>query len=362
MSTILILNNYDIRSFAEDPPAYPGQFLFGVDYLHKRGDRIVALGENRRRLLRMIESINRGLRLHIPLGDLSQQWNSLPEVRSADLIYSPCGTVAQSLCYLRALGLIRIPIVCLAHHPLQRGRASFIRWPWVKLALQGTAAFPSLSRAVASQINLLAGGRQLSSALPFGPDLNYYPPFQPGRGGVISAGRTGRDFVTFGRAASRTSSSVTIICPPECMVAEFEEFRSNVKVLASPREKEFTHRELFEMYHANHAIAIPMVEGPSLCGLSSLIDALGMGRAVIMTRHPLIDIDIEAEGIGFSIAPGDTEGWQRAIQFIEDNPDEAQAMGYRARRLAETRRNSRLFAKALLGIIDRVLGGGSPAS
>jgi glycosyltransferase involved in cell wall biosynthesis len=355
MSAILILNNYDLGSFAEDRPAFPDHYFYGVNYLHQRGDKIVVARDTPHGLLRMIETINRRARLHIPLGDLSQQWNSLPEVRSADLIYSPCGTVAQSLCYLRALGLIKIPIVCLAHHPLERGRATFIRRPWEKLALRGMSAFPSLSRAVAKQINVLAGGRSISSALAWGPDLTFYPPYRPGRKGVISAGREGRDFRTFGRAASRTSSPVTIVCHTHHVVAEFTGFKSNVTVLANPSEVEFTHSELIEMYSTSRAIAIPMVETPILCGLSSLLDALGMGRAVIMTRNPLIDIDIEAEGMGFVVAPGDTEGWQRAIQFIEDNPDEAQAMGYRARRFAEERCNSRLFAESLLKIIDRVL-------
>jgi glycosyltransferase involved in cell wall biosynthesis len=80
-----------------------------------------------------------------------------------------------------------------------------------------------------------------------------------------------------------------------------------------------------------------------------------MGRAVIMTQNSLIDIDVKGEGIGFTVAPGDIGGWQRAIQFIEDNPSEAQAMGYRARRFAEDRCNSKLFAESLLKIIDRVL-------
>ena len=140
------------------------------------------------------------------------------------------------------------------------------------------------------------------------------------------------------------------------MAAEFKEFKSNVTVLSNPNEMHFTYNELIEMYSTNLAIAIPMAETPGLCGITSLLDALGMGRAVIMTRNPSIDVDIEAEGIGFLVAPGDTEGWRRAIQFIEDNPDEAQAMGYRARRFAEERCNSRLFANSLLKIIDRVLG------
>ena len=108
MSTILILNNYDIRSFVEDCPKFPDHFFYGINYLYRRGDKIVALGDKRNRFLSMIETINTGVRLHIPLGDLSQQWNVLPEVRSADLIYSPCDSVAQFLCYLRAVGLIKI--------------------------------------------------------------------------------------------------------------------------------------------------------------------------------------------------------------------------------------------------------------
>ena len=360
MNTILILNNYDIGSFAEDRLPFPDQFYYGINYLYKRGDKIVVPGENRRRLLSMIESINRRLRLHIPLGDLSQQWNMLPELRSADLIYSPCDSVAQVLCYLRALGLIKIPVICLAHHPPLQGSASFIRRPWVKLALHGVSAFPSLSRAVANQINALATCRQLSTALKWGPDLNYYPPYHPGRRGVIAAGRTGRDFVTFGRAASLTSSEITIVCPSSYVVDEFKEFRPNVTVLANPDEMHFTYTELFEMYSASQAIAIPMAEAPGLCGLTSLLDALGMGRAVLMTRSPLIDIAIEEEGIGLMVDPGDAEGWRRAIQFIEDNPDEAQAMGYRARKFAEERCNSQLFAKSLLKIVDRVLEDTTP--
>ena len=355
MSTILVLNNYDISSFAEERPIFPDQFFYGVNYLHRRGDKVVVLNSNAKRMLDVIAAVNKGLRMHIPLGDLSQQWNALPEMRSADLIYCPCDTVAQFLCYLRAVGIIRVPIVCLAHHPPLGGRASVIRRPWVKLALKGTAAFPSLSRAVANQINLLAPGRALSSALKWGPDLTYYPQYRPGREGVISAGRTGRDFVTFGRAASRTSSSVTIVCPTRYVVDEFNEFKSNVTILANPDEMHFTYRELIEMYSKTQAIAIPMAETSSLCGISSLLDALGMGRAVIMTRNSLIDIDVEGEGIGFTIAPGDIDGWQRAIQFIEDNPNEAQAMGYRARCFAEERYNSELFAESLLKIIDRVL-------
>ena len=355
MKKILVLNNYSLEAFCEPNPKFPGHLFYGVDFLHRRGDNIVLAGGKTSPLLRLIEKINLALHLHIPLGDLSQQWNSLPQVKAADLIYSPCDSVAQVLCYMRALGLIKIPIVCLAHHPLDFGWAHFMRRPFIKMVLRGTAAFPSLSRGVAEQINRMARNPQLSSALPWGPDLSFFPPYQPGRGGVVSAGRTGRDFLTLGRAATQTSTPVAIVCPARYVTAEFNRFSPNVTVLANDDEMHYSYDSLIDMYSNCSAIAIPMLHHVGLCGLSSLLDALAMGRAVIMTRNPLIDIDIEAEGIGFVIAPGDTDAWRKALQFIEDHPDETQAMGFRARRLAEQRYNSESFAERLLTIFDRAI-------
>jgi glycosyltransferase involved in cell wall biosynthesis len=174
---------------------------------------------------------------------------------------------------------------------------------------------------------------------------------------VISAGRTGRDFVTFGRAVTQTTCPATIVCASSYVSPEFKEFGPNVTVLAHPNPIHYSYRDLLDMYVSAAAIAIPMVQTPALCGLTSLLDALGMGRAVIMTRNPLIDIDVEVEKIGFWIAPGDTQGWQRAVQFVADHPDEIAEMGRRARRIAEERYNSRLFAAKLLEIVDRALAG-----
>jgi glycosyltransferase involved in cell wall biosynthesis len=355
MPTVLCLNNYDVGWFAQDPPSSPNHFLYGIDQLHRRGFRVTVCGDRSWRLLTWLQRLTAKAHLPIPLGDLSRQWNALPELRTADLIYSPCDSVVWGLSYLRAAGLLRIPVVCLAHHPLLRGRARVVRRPWVRLALRGIDAFPSLSTAVADEINRLAPGRGLSRPLPWGPDLNYYPPYNPPGRGVVSAGRTGRDFDTLGAAASMTTSPVTIICPASCVTLAFRRFGPNVTVLAHENPIHYTYPQLIEKYTAARAIAIPMVPASGLCGLTSLLDALAMGRAVIMTRNSLIDINIESEGIGFWVGPGDTAGWERAIRFFEEHPAEAEAMGRRARRLAEDRYNSGAFAEELYDIVAGLL-------
>jgi glycosyltransferase involved in cell wall biosynthesis len=361
MPTVLCLNNYDIGWFAQDPPSSPNHFLFGIDHLHRRGLRVVVCEDTTRRLLNWLQSFAARARLPIRLGDLSQQWNALAELRSADLIYSPCDSVVWGLCYLRAAGLLGVPIICLAHHPILRGRARAFRRLWVRLALRGVDAFPSLSTGVADEINRLAPGRALSRPLPWGPDLDFYPLYQPSGRGVVSAGRTGRDFDTLGAAASATTCPVTIICPASYVTPTFRGFTPNVTVLAHENPIHLTYPQLIEHYTAARAIAIPMAPTFGLCGLTSLLDALAMGRAVIMTRNPLIDIDVELEGIGFWVAPGDIAGWARALQFVEDQPAQVEEMGRRARRLAEDRYNSRAFGEQLYDSVSRLLHGGAVA-
>jgi glycosyltransferase involved in cell wall biosynthesis len=253
-------------------------------------------------------------------------------------------------------------MICLAHHPLVSGRVRKIRRRWLRFALRGVDAFPSLSTVVADEINRLSPGRNLSRPLPWGPDLDYYPPYSRPRGGIVSAGRTGRDFETLGEAASSTVSAVTIICPTSATNSRFRGFGPNVSVLKHDDPIHFTYPQLIAHYSVARAIAIPMVDQSRLCGLTSLLDALAMGRAVIMTRNALIDIDIESEGIGFWVDPGDVGGWRRAIRFVEDHPEQVEEMGWRARRLAEDRCNSRRFAENLYEIVTRLVGNARTAS
>ena len=70
----------------------------------------------------------------------------------------------------------------------------------------------------------------------------------------------------------------------------------------------------------------------------------------------LIDIDLEAEGIGRWVEPGDVRGWTEALKWFEDNPDEALNMGERARKIAKTQWNHRVFAKQIESICQRIGG------
>jgi glycosyltransferase involved in cell wall biosynthesis len=357
MASILVLNNYSISKSwsAALSGKSPDHFLYGINYLQEKGHRVVVVDDSAAPGLRLLQDCIAGLRLPIPVGDLSQQWRAIQALYRFDVIYSPCFSTIFLFNYLRALGVLTTPVVCLAHHPLMRERMTWLRRPLVRLAVRGTDAFPSLSRAVAEEINSLALCKASAVSVNWGPDLAFYPKQVPVGRGVVAAGRTGRDFETFGAAASQSTSPALIICPQDAVTPRFQSFGKHVLVLANVNPIHYGYRQLVEYYASARVLAVPMHTGPSLCGLTSLVDALGMGKPVIMTRHPLIDIDIESEGIGRWVAPYDLDGWRDAIQFFEDHPDEASEMGRRARRLAEAGHNSKSFGDQIRQIIEKVL-------
>jgi glycosyltransferase involved in cell wall biosynthesis len=90
-----------------------------------------------------------------------------------------------------------------------------------------------------------------------------------------------------------------------------------------------------------------------MIGLTSLLDALALGKAVIMTQYSHINIDIEKEGIGLWVMPGDVAGWRKAISYLLENPNETQEMGKRARLLCEQKYNLDLFSQEIARIINQ---------
>jgi hypothetical protein len=356
MPRVFVLNNYSFDRVLDEVSRgeKPAHHLYGIDRFPALGFDVhnIAIDEEAPPLPAVV---SRALRALPPLGNLGQQAAVLGQLRQGDLVYAPCQTQTQLLSYLRATGLLRLPIVTLAHHPISRDP-----WPWqracMKLQLRGTDAFPSLSRRVAEEIARVSGRADLSEAVPYGPDLAYYPPPDGSPGaGAIACGRTGRDFLTFGRGATRAAVPASILCLRSANLAGRPELGPNVTVTAVEREADLSYRALVPLLAAARVHAIPLVAGPSLSGLTSLADALALGKPVIMTRHPLVDVDLEAEGIGRWVEAGDEAGWAAALRWFEDHPDESAAMGRRARALAEERCNAEIFARRMVAIFERVL-------
>lgn len=349
MIRALVVNDYSLeRSWeAGRTGESPLHFLYGVDYLATHGFAVTILSEE---WSRSLAALDRHLkRSAVWTGSIDRQAASLGFLRRTDVIYAPCQTQLQALTYLRALGLIRTPIVCMAHHPLVRGRLAAAKRPLARLLLKGLAAMPTLSERVAAEANALSPLRTIATAVGWGPHASFYPPAEYPGEGILAAGRTARDFLTFGRAATQASVSATILCFRSNVEPGFASFGPTVRLMTPDRFLEY--RVTARMFSQARALAIPMFAQDGLCGLTSLLDALGAGKPVIMTRNSFIDIDVERLGIGRWVEPGDVTGWVEAMRFFDENPDAAVEMGRRARALVDAGLDYQSFSRRIANLI-----------
>ena len=357
---VLVLNNYPLDEVWEEVRRgeKPDHHLFGINHFGALGYEVRIVPFAQSQALQWLERMLTRVRFPIPLGALDRQWSGWRLLREADLIYAPCGNETTLLSYLRSIGLLSTPIVSLQHHALNRGRMASLREPWIRRQIRGTDALPALSRQVADEVNARNGSSSKKSCvLPWGPDATFYPSTDTAGEGVVAAGRTGRDFLAFGRAASEAQCPAEIICMEYDVRPEFGEFAANVKITTPKSGGVFTYPEMMQQLLTARVLAIPLFDDPgSLAGLTSLLDAIGLGKPVIMTRHPLIDVDIEALGIGRWVEPNDVVGWRDAIRWFDAHPAESREMGRHARALVDDGNfHSGEFASRMVALFDAVL-------
>lgn len=299
---------------------YPRQHLWGADALERAGHKVVwgPFGGDER--LARLTRLTRG-----KLGYLEQEVALAGLADRATLIYSGDQNLTRGLAYLRRHRLVSI------FHSI--GRPS-VASAWVR----GVNIALCLSRRT-RDVLVHDYGRDpaRTHAVRWGPDLTYPgyarvgDPAAPAAPDalVVSAGKTGRDWATLRAALDRTG------------------FPSRIHALAPGEAPRDLNQILDDMRRAA-VVAIPLDRADRLLGLSELNDAIALGKPVVVTRSPHFDFDVEAEGFGICVEPGDVDGWVAALTRIADDASAAAAMGARARAFAERAWNYETFCADVL--------------
>jgi glycosyltransferase involved in cell wall biosynthesis len=341
----------------------PDHVLFGVHQLARSGIETVFLPYPASGPWARFQRFLVQLRIPLELGDLQQQMLAIRLCKNADIVYAPCGTQTHLLQYLRAFGFFKLPIVTLLHHPFPKGKLDFLRIWQRQLFIRGADRLPCLSQELSDYLLAKGAPPHKIQTVTWGTDVSFYGPWEPPGQGVIASGRTGRDFKTFALAAVRSGLPATIVGLQGHLNDPVFQISSQLRVIEARNEEPVPGEDTGWLkyptlcrYMRDHAVvAIPLFPQRSIAGLTSLMDSLGLGRAVLMTRNSLIDLDIEAEGVGFWLEPGDVEGWVDRLNWVQSNPEEVKAMGFRARQLAERTLNSESFSKQISTLLQDAL-------
>jgi Glycosyltransferase len=245
---------------------------------------------------------------------------------------------------MKTLGLLRCPIVTLFYardeNPRFTGAYNGI--------IAMTPAAEERARSIAPKAKILHAGWGVD--LPFFPVLDYSPKW------FLSCGKSRRDNETLAAAAAKFSPPIRLVNPD---LPAGIKLPPNVEVYKKPGDwKAVTFKELIHEHYAN-CLANLILPQPDprerwASGYTQLLEAMALARPVIVTKTGAIpgEIDVEKEGCGLFVPPGDADALAQAMKTISDNPAAAAEMGRKGRKLIEERYDIVKFAEKLDAMFD----------
>jgi glycosyltransferase involved in cell wall biosynthesis len=117
------------------------------------------------------------------------------------------------------------------------------------------------------------------------------------------------------------------------------------------------YRAIRDLYDKASVVAITTLDTPNACGVTSLMEAMAMGKSVVVSDNPaLADYLPPSTAEAVIVVPiGDAEAVRSAITFLLENPDAALAMGKRARAFAVERFHPRPNLKYMTDLCWQII-------
>lgn len=155
---------------------------------------------------------------------------------------------------------------------------------------------------------------------------------------AFAGGRTSRDYKTLLEAVAGLDVPIVVnarkfnveglVCPPNVTLNEFMPPKEYYRCMARSR-----------------FIIVPLVDTPHAAGLSHILHAMSVGKAMVATRT-VSTVDYIEDGItGLLVEPNNPQAMRKAVQHLAEHPEEARAMGQRARQRFDEHFTFKAFAE-----------------
>jgi glycosyltransferase involved in cell wall biosynthesis len=170
-------------------------------------------------------------------------------------------------------------------------------------------------------------------------DLKFFHPMDRDREIIFSAGSTMRDFDTLVRAVTGLPVTVRIAASLVVVLQGLRVAAVDVgKELVRPpnvQVESMSPLQVREGYASAQVVVVPLLPCDIDAGVNVVLEAMAMGRPVIVTRT-VGQVDVIDDGInGYFVDPLDADELKAKIQAIRENPSAAEQVGRRARVYAE---------------------------
>jgi glycosyltransferase involved in cell wall biosynthesis len=262
-------------------------------------------------------------------------WRSAVHVAAAlraldhhDVVFSDGEHIGIPLALaLRALG-ITTPHLVLGHHLTTRRKAPLIRNLAAHQGMTRILVHSSRQRELAHQELGIPAAKL--DYIPYYADTEFWSPAGATEEPlVVAAGREHRDYATLAEAGDGLQARLFVaagsIHSPSATSREPVKWPSN-----------FDHgfadyRKLRDLYARASVVVVPLVETDFQAGVTTVLEAMAMGKAVVVTATRGQSGVVHDGLTGITVPPGDAAELRDAISYLLEKPSERHRLGWAAR-------------------------------
>lgn len=189
---------------------------------------------------------------------------------------------------------------------------------------------------------------------PFMVDQRFFAldlarPAPPARPQICAVGLERRDYPTLLKAVAGMDADVVIAAASPW--SKRSDSTAGQEIPANVTVRRFTQYELRQLYADSAFLVMPLENVEFQAGVTAILEAMAMERAVICSRTPgQTDIIVEGES-GRYVAPGDPAALRAAMAGLLASPEEAARLGKGGRRLIEREMNLDRYVERLAGLV-----------
>lgn len=202
-----------------------------------------------------------------------------------------------------------------------------------------------------------------AQVLHWGVQLSFYDKIkvskEPDSMFFISTGMENRDFKTLLSGFRNINTDLKVFATKRFYCSNYliknTQISPNINI-EFVEQKDNTIKELAEKVKQAFCVVVPILEEHcTYCvGHTSMVEAMALGKPIIVTDNPYHPIDVEKENIGIKVKPSDPQSLQNAIRWLQNHKEDAQLMGLKARALSESLYNIDICAKEIANEIHRI--------
>lgn len=252
-----------------------------------------------------------------------------------DAVFSNGENVGIPLALLLRLARRRPGHVVIGHRPSAGKKRAFFTLLKAHRQMDTMFVYAQTQRDFAE--DHLGIPAQKLSLIPFHADDHFYrprPDIAENERQICAAGLEWRDYPTLIDAvAPHADLSVKLAAASPWSKHTDETARRTLPPHVEARRYEYS--DLRELYARSACVAVPLYENDFQAGVTTILEAMAMGKPVIATcTSGQTDVLTDGEN-GLLVPPGDVEGWRQALDRVRGDARLRERLGRSARRWVE---------------------------